>query len=126
MEIISISGCKKRKIELPIENAFAVYNDLKFPKTCPGALYDVRWRANLTEREMYGASSCLESSILSAARKGWIKSEAPNCKRETCKSKRIHQVISTTGIKNTGRGKPDAAKENNRFFMVQYSVTHHM
>ena len=39
---------------------------------------------------------------------------------------RMHQVISTTGIKDTRPGKPDAAKENNRSFRVHCSTTHHM
>ena len=66
------------KIEL------AIYNDLRFPKTVPGADYDTHWSSTSTARDLYMITASWESAVLFAAREGWVHSIAPLCGRPQC------------------------------------------
>ena len=61
-----------------------IYNDLRFPKTVPGADYDSRWSSSSTARDFYMITASWESAVLFAAREGWVHSIAPVCSRAKC------------------------------------------
>ena len=62
----------------------AVFNDLTFPRTFPGADYDTTWSDCFHDRNIFAVTSCYESTVLFAAREGWIQSQAPVCARTKC------------------------------------------
>ena len=62
----------------------ATYMDLSFPRNCPGADYDSSWNSCFRDRDIYAVSCCYESSVLFAAREGWVVAEAPVCRRHAC------------------------------------------
>ena len=66
------------------ERDMATYMDLSFPRNCPGADYDSSWNSCFRDRDIYAVSCCYESSVLFAAREGWVVAEAPVCRRDAC------------------------------------------
>ena len=65
----------------------AIHNDIRFPKTNPGADYDSVWSSNSTASDLYRIIRSWESAILFAAREGWVNSIAPRCKHNLCQVK---------------------------------------
>ena len=80
----------------------AIYNDLRFPRTQQNADYDSRWKSTMTASDLYRIIATWESSVLFAAREGWIPSVAPECSRDKCKGKKctsyIYQRASSTWV----------------------------
>lgn len=62
----------------------ALFKDISFPRTCPGADYDTSWSGCFHDRTIYAITSCYESAVLFAAREGWIRADAPVCNRSAC------------------------------------------
>ena len=62
----------------------AVFNDITFPRTFPGADYDTTWSDCFHDRNIFAVTSCYESTVLFAAREGWIQSQAPVCAQTKC------------------------------------------
>ena len=48
----------------------AIFKDIAFPRTCPGADYDISWNDCFHDRNIFAISSCYESAVLFAARRG--------------------------------------------------------
>ena len=69
----------------------AVFNDLTFPRTFSGADYDTTW-SECFHRNIFAVTSCYESTVLFAAREGWVNSQAPVCAQTKCIEK--HNDIS--------------------------------
>ena len=69
----------------------AIFNDLSFPRTCPGADYDTSWHECFHDRTIFAITSCYESAILFAAREGWVIADAPVCEQQGCIAK--HNAI---------------------------------
>ena len=65
----------------------AIHNDIRFPKTNPGADYHSVWSSNSTACDLYRIIRSWESAILFAAREGWVNSIAPRCKHNLCQGK---------------------------------------
>ena len=61
--------------------------DLIFPNECPYADYDTRWMPTFRDCILYRVTACYESSVLFAAREGWINCNAPLCEKQDCKGK---------------------------------------
>ena len=66
----------------------AIFKDIAFPRTCPGADYDTSWNDCFHDRNIFAISSCYESAVLFAAREGWVIADAPVCERSVCIAKR--------------------------------------
>ena len=75
---------KKQKVSASGAIEVAIYNDLRFPKTDPGADYDSCWSSTMTARTLYKIIASFESAVIFAAREGWINSIAPCCTRDKC------------------------------------------
>ena len=58
--------------------------DIHFPCTCPSADYETRWTPKLNDRQLILITECYESTIIFAAREGWVNSQAPKCLRNEC------------------------------------------
>ena len=69
----------------------AIFNDLSFPRTCPGADYDTSWHECFHDRTIFAITSCYESAILFAAREGWVIADAPVGEQQGCIAK--HNAI---------------------------------
>ena len=78
---------KKQKVSTSGEIEVAVYNDLRFRKTVPGANYDSHWKSTMTATMLYQIIASWESAVLFAAREGWVPSTAPVCSRDRCQNK---------------------------------------
>ena len=52
----------------------AVFNDIKFPRNCPGADYDSTQNHTLCDINIFRVCLCWESAVLFAAREGWVTS----------------------------------------------------
>ena len=44
---------KKQRLSTTTEVDVAIYNDLRFPKTTPGADYDSKWTSTFTATDLY-------------------------------------------------------------------------
>ena len=71
---------EKKKEDLDM----ASYGDLSFQRSCPFADYDSCWCPTFNDRMLINVTACYESTILFAAREGWINSVAPVCTRASC------------------------------------------
>ena len=60
----------KRKRKGRSQNNLAVFNDIKFPKNCPGADYDCSWNDTFCDSNIFAVCLCWESAVLFAAREG--------------------------------------------------------
>ena len=56
----------------------------RFPHTCPLADNDSCWTTTFNDRVLINVTACYESTVLFAAREGWINTIAPFCMKETC------------------------------------------
>ena len=63
------------------------FNDLHFKNTSFGADYTSICTSKMTDRILHNVTACVESSILFAAREGWICSLAPKCMKQNCHQK---------------------------------------
>ena len=61
---------KKQKVDDNQSLDLAIFGDLRFPKSFPGADYDTIYRPTLTNRDIYKITACYESSVLFGARQG--------------------------------------------------------
>ena len=68
-------------VEQKEDMRIASIGDLNFPQTCLFANYDIYWCPTFTDRMLINVTACFESTILFAAREGWINSSAPVCTR---------------------------------------------
>lgn len=82
---------KKRRTDNSLVN-MAVFNDLCFPRTCPGADYDLTWTDSFHDRNIFAITACYESAVLFAAREGWVNATAPVCEHQKCVIK--HSSVS--------------------------------
>ena len=91
---------KKQKVSASDAIEVAVYNDLRFPKSIPGADYNSCWSSTMTASKLYKIIASWESAVLFAAREGWVHSTAPHCSRDKCKEKNgssyLYKRASTT------------------------------
>ena len=78
----------KRRRTLTTGVDMAIFKDIAFPRTCPGADYDTSWNDCFHDRNIFAISSCYESAVLFAAREGWVIADAPVCQRLVCIAKR--------------------------------------
>ena len=78
---------KKQKVSISRAIELAVYNDLRFTKSDPGADYNSHWTATMTATKLYKIIASWESAVIFAAREGWVQSTAPHCSRDMCQSK---------------------------------------
>ena len=69
------------------QTEYAIFNDLKLPGVNPLADYDTKWDAKFNDRKLITATQCQESSVLFAAREGWVTSTAPSCNKSECSQK---------------------------------------
>lgn len=60
----------KRKRKGQSQNNYAVFNDIKFQKNCPGADYDSSWNHTFCDINIFAVCLCWESAVLFAAREG--------------------------------------------------------
>ena len=74
---------KRRRANTSHTNV-AIFKDISFPRTCPGADYDTTWNGCFHDRNIFAITSCYESAVLFAAREGWIRADAPVCQRSDC------------------------------------------
>ena len=81
----------KRRRSVTTDVQIAIFNDLSFPRTCPGADYDTSWHECFHDRTIFAITSCYESAILFAAREGWVIADAPVCEQQGCIAK--HNAI---------------------------------
>ena len=65
----------------------ASFGDFHFPRSCPLADYDSCWSPTFNDRTLINVTACYESSILFAAREGWINSSAPKCTKLACQTR---------------------------------------
>ena len=61
--------------------------DLAFPRDCRYADYDSSWTPRFCDRTLIRVTACYESSVLFAAREGWVISVAPFCNKPGCRNK---------------------------------------
>ena len=78
----------KRRRALTTDSDMAIFKDISFPRSCPGADYDMTWNDSFHDRNIFAVMSCYESAVLFAAREGWVVAEAPVCERPGCIAKR--------------------------------------
>ena len=84
------------------------FNDLVFDVTCDTADYDSSWTSSLTDDKLFKVCLAFESTILFAAREGWVSSKSPICsKPETMRYK--DHLSSIKGQKHHIVGLLDAA-----------------
>ena len=62
------------------------YNDLVFEITCDAADYDSTWSSSITDEKLFKICLTFESTILFAAREGWVCSKSPSCRKASCSS----------------------------------------
>ena len=60
----------KRRRRLSKDIDFAIFKDLSFPRSCPGADYDSTWNSCFCDRDIFRVTSCYESAVLYSAREG--------------------------------------------------------
>lgn len=65
----------------------------------------------MTDRQLITATSSLESTIVFAAKMGWIRSKAPNCSRELWSEKN-----NTSSLRKKGKRKRDQIRLYNYFW----------
>ena len=80
---------------------YAVYVDLKFPRLNPAADYDSTYCDTFNDRTLINVTQCWESSILFAAREGWVDVKAPKCAKNECIDKNNTSYCSQRG--STGK-----------------------
>ena len=66
----------KRRRTLTTGVDMAIFKDIAFPRTCPGADYDTSWNDCFHDRNIFAISSCYESAVLFAVREGWVIADA--------------------------------------------------
>ena len=71
----------KRRRKEESKNELAIFNDIQFPKNCPGADYDFSWNHTFCDINLFRVCLCWESAVLFAAREGWVNSVAPQCQK---------------------------------------------
>ena len=62
-------------------------DDLKFPSVDLKMNLPASWSQQMTDRVLINATNSYESSIIFAAKVGWIPSKAPYCQQLICKEK---------------------------------------
>ena len=86
---------KRRRANTTHTNV-AIFKDISFPRTCPGADYDTTWNGCFHDHNIFAITSCYESAVLFAAREGWIRADAPVCQRSSCivkQSEKRHVLV---------------------------------
>ena len=73
---------KVQKVSATAAVELAIFNDLRFPKTLPGADYESRWSSTMTASNLHMIIATWESAVLFTAREGWIPSLAPTCSQK--------------------------------------------
>ena len=76
-----------------------VYNDICVQRTCPMADYNTEWTPTFNDRMLVNVTACFGSSLLFAAREGWINTHAPICTGSSCEGRNRTSYCS----KRTGR-----------------------
>ena len=69
--------------DLPV----ARFGDLLFPRNCQNADYYSCWTPKFNDRTLIFVTACYESSVLFAAREGWVNSVSPMCTSPKCQGK---------------------------------------
>ena len=69
-------------------------HDLHFETTYHGADYTSKCSPKMTDRILHNLTACVESTILFAAREGWISSIAPKCTKDKCYQKDTSSVLA--------------------------------
>ena len=69
LHLLSNMGKRRRKGQSEIK--LPVFNDIKFPRNCPGADYDSSWNDTSCDIN-FRVCLCWESAVIFAAREGWI------------------------------------------------------
>ena len=77
--------------------SYVIYGDLKFPRLNQSADYDSTWSSNFNDRTLINVTQCWESSIIFAARNGWVDSTAPICNKEECSTKNTSSYCTQRG-----------------------------
>ena len=78
----------KKRRTLTSDVKMAIFKDLVFPRSCPGADYEKSWNDTFRDRDIFAVTACYESTILFCAREGWVVADAPICERTACVLKR--------------------------------------
>lgn len=67
---VSFLTSMKRRCTYTTGVDMAKFNDISFPRTCPGADYDTCWNDCFHDRNIFAITSCYESAVMFAAREG--------------------------------------------------------
>ena len=107
IELITINlKIEEKKDLMNVDHAsFAGVGDLQFPRTCPLADYDSCWVTTFNDRTLINLTACYESTVLFAAREGWISSSAPSCMKESCQGRTNSSYRTKRNDSNKKRAK---------------------
>ena len=84
---------KKQKVSATKTVEHAIYKDIRFPITTPGADYNSIWTATMTASQLYKIIASWESAVIFSAREGWVNATAPRCLRERCLDKNCKSYL---------------------------------
>ena len=53
----------KKRRTLSSNVKMAIFQDLVFPRSCPGADYDTSWNNSFRDRDIFAVTACYESTV---------------------------------------------------------------